>query len=209
MKMNKKTLTTTMIVTLLPCLIGLLLWSRLPDRIPTHFDFNNTINGWSSKPFAVFGIPAFLAVMQLIIVFVTIHDPRRQNISARIIPVLMWIIPITALVMCCVSYSAALGMAVNAGAIANGLIGFLFILVGNYLPKIKPNYTVGIKLPWTLDNPENWRKTHRLSGFLWVISGVLFIANVFFLFRWVLIAAIVMSILIPAVYSFLLYRNSQ
>ncbi|MGL5434432.1 MAG: SdpI family protein [Lachnospiraceae bacterium] len=205
----KKTLTVTIIVTLLPCLIGLLLWNRLPDQIPTHFDFNNNIDGWSSKPLAVFGIPAILAAMQFFLLFVTGHDPKRQNISPKIISFFMWIIPITSLTVCSMSYSIALGANLNVGAVINGLIGVLFIGIGNYLPKTKPNYTVGIKISWTLNDPENWRKTHRLAGFLWVISGIMFFINMFFLYAWVLFAIIIIATLIPAIYSFLLYRSSQ
>lgn len=67
----------------------------------------------------------------------------------------------------------------NIGLVVNILVGAVFIIVGNYLPKNKQNYSVGIKLPWTLDDEENWNKTNRLSGYLFIISGFVFIVNVF------------------------------
>jgi len=88
------------------------------------------------------------------------------------------------------------------------LMGLLFILIGNYLPKTKQSYTMGIKLPWTLASEENWNRTHRLAGFLWVLGGVYFIVMSFI--GWSLIAFLIplaVMVLIPAVYSYLLYRK--
>ena len=88
------------------------------------------------------------------------------------------------------------------------LIGLLFIVIGNYMPKTKQSYTMGIKLPWTLASEENWNRTHRLAGFLWVIGGVYFLAMTFI--GWSLVAFLIplaVMVLVPAVYSYLLYRK--
>lgn len=94
----------------------------------------------------------------------------------------------------------------NMGLVANILVGIVFIAVGNYLPKNKQNYTVGIKLPWTLDDEENWNKTNRLSGYLFVICGIIFIVNAFFLSILPLIITI-LAVVIPAIYSYILYKQ--
>ena len=89
------------------------------------------------------------------------------------------------------------------------LFGVLFIILGNYLPKTKHSYSMGIKLPWTLNSEENWNRTHRLSGFLWVIGGALFLMLTFFGWwnLYVLLGIILAMTLIPTVYSYLLYRK--
>ena len=88
------------------------------------------------------------------------------------------------------------------------LIGVLFILIGNFLPKTKQSYTMGIKLPWTLASEENWNRTHRLAGFVWVIGGVYFVVMSFF--SWTLagfLIPVALLGLIPAAYSYILYRK--
>ena len=93
----------------------------------------------------------------------------------------------------------------NVGKISSLGLAFLFIFIGNYLPKCKQNYTMGIKLPWTLDNEENWNRTHRMAGFLWVIGGVLIIINAFLEWYWLFFAIVFTMTLIPTVYSYLYY----
>ena len=84
LKANRKTLIITSIVTILPMLIGIIYWNRLPDVMATHFGFNNEANGFSSKAFAVFGLPVILLAVLLVGAFITSHDPKKQNISAKI-----------------------------------------------------------------------------------------------------------------------------
>ena len=127
--------------------IGLLLWNRMPDTIATHFGTNNVPNGWSSKTMAVIGIPLFLAALQIFTAVLTFSDPKRQNIGPKMIRLVLWIIPVTSLIVCCSIYANAVGIAVDIGFVSNGIVGLLFILIGNYMPKCKQNYTTGIKVP--------------------------------------------------------------
>ena len=94
MKEYKKTMIITSIVILLPILVGLLLWEQLPEEIATHFDFEGTPNGWTSRGFTVFGIPLFLLACQWICVTVTLQDPKRKNMSEKLLRMVFWIIPI-------------------------------------------------------------------------------------------------------------------
>ena len=90
LKANKKTLIIASIVTIMPLFIGLLFWNRLPDVMATHFGMDNEANGWSSKVFAVFGLPLFLVAMEWIMAAVTSQDPRRQNISPKLFTLILW-----------------------------------------------------------------------------------------------------------------------
>ena len=172
-KKYKTTLILTTLISLFPMVIGLLLWNRMPDTIATHFGTNNVPNGWSSKTMAVIGIPLFLAALQIFTAVLTFSDPKRQNIGPKMIRLVLWIIPVTSLIICCSIYANAVGIAVDIGFVSNGIVGLLFILIGNYMPKCKQNYTTGIKVPWTLHSQENWNRTHRLAGWVWIIGGVL------------------------------------
>ena len=98
----------------------------------------------------------------------------------------------------------------NIEFIASLMIGIIFIVIGNYMPKSKQSYTMGIKLPWTLDDEDNWTKTHRIGGFLFMITGFLFVINaVFWHTIWILVLAIVICIGVPIVYSYRLHRKKQ
>ena len=89
------------------------------------------------------------------------------------------------------------------------MLGLLFLIIGNYLPKARQNYTIGIKIPWTLANEENWNRTHRLAGYLWMICGILMIFNC--LTRFVpaiwLFGILLIMVLVPCIYSFWLHAK--
>lgn len=207
MKTYKKPLAVSLIITLLPCLLGLLLWNRLPDRLPTQFSYNNEVSRYSSKAFVVFGIPALLAALQLFCVFTAYHDPRRIHISRKIYPVVFAVIPASAVLICILTYGTVLGYQINPGLLANLLLGFVFLGTGNYMPKVQRNYTMGIKIPWTLNSDENWNRTHRLAGRLWLLGGLLFIANSFLLIQPFFFGALILMVVIPCIYSFSLYKR--
>lgn len=129
-KKYKTTLILTTLISLFPTVIGLLLWNRMPDTIATHFGTNNVPNGWSSKTMAVIGIPLFLAALQIFTAVFTFSDPKRQNIGPKMIRLVLWIIPVTSLIVCCSIYANAVGITVDIGFVANGIVGLLFILIG-------------------------------------------------------------------------------
>ena len=161
----------TSVITLVPILLGLLLWNKLPDQIPTHWNAEGVIDGWSSKAFAVFALPGILVFFHLLCVLASSMDPKRKNYSGKLLGIVFWICPVISLVMMGVMYGTALGMKLKVDVIMLVLVGVTFLVVGNYMPKCKQNYTMGIKIPWTLNDEENWNYTHRFAGKLWMASG--------------------------------------
>lgn len=209
MKANKKTLIITSIVTILPVLIGIICWNRLPEVMATHFGFNNEANGFSSKAFAVFGLPLILLAVLWVGAFVTAHDPKRQNISPKMFSLMLWIAPVISLVAAATIYPVNLGYELDIAFFSELLVGLMFIIIGNYLPKARQNYTIGIKIPWTLANEENWNRTHRLAGYLWMICGILMILISLTRFvpaEW-LVGIFLIMVLVPCIYSFWLHAE--
>jgi uncharacterized membrane protein len=209
LKANRKTLVITSIVTILPMLIGIMCWNRLPDMMATHFGINNEANGFSSKAFAVFGIPAFLLAVLWLGAFVTAHDPKRQNIGPKMFSLVLWIAPVISLVAAATMYPVNLGYELDITFFSELLLGLMFIIIGNYLPKARQNYTIGIKIPWTLANEENWTRTHRLAGTLWIICGILMI--IICLTRlapvqW-FVGILLIMVLVPCIYSYWLHAK--
>ncbi len=206
MKINKKLLFITTIIILLPIVIGLILWEQLPAEMATHWGFDNQPNSWSSKGFTVFGIPGIMAALHVFCLVATYADPKKNNIGGKAIGIVYWIIPAVSLVVTSFTYIYALGTEVNIGMICCLLIGILFVVLGNYLPKAKQNFTFGYKIPWTLYSEDNWNKTHRLAGWLMVACGFVFIVNAFVLSKWVFFVCLV-AIVVPIIYSFILYKK--
>ena len=108
-RQNKKLLLLTSVITLLPVFIGLFLWNQLPDSVATHFGLNNQPDGYSSKTFAVFGLPLILLAVHLVCVVATNIDPKSKDINKKIFRVLLWICPLVSLFVSTVIYGYSLG----------------------------------------------------------------------------------------------------
>ena len=206
-KKNWKFLLITSLMLLLPIVAGLLLWNQLPDQMPTHWNAAGEVDSWSSKPFAVFGLPALMLVIHWVCVLGTQADPKKDNHSTKILHLVLWICPVLSIFLHAVTYAAALGKEVRMEMIMPILIGLMLTVVGNYLPKCKQNYTIGIKLPWTLSSEENWNKAHRFAGRLWTVCGLAIILTGFFGGFWVFLPIVLLMVLAPCVYSYCLYRK--
>ena len=206
-KKNWKVLIITTIIMLLPILAGLILWNQLPEQMPTHWNAAGEIDGWSSKAFAVFCLPLIMVAAQWLCMLGTAADPKKNNHSEKVLHLVLWIIPALSVVLHAVTYATALGHAVPMEMVMPILIGLIFTIIGNYLPKCKQNYTIGIKIPWTLDNEENWNKTHRFAGWLWTFCGIAIIFSGFFGGFWVFLPITLLMVLAPIIYSYILHRK--
>ena len=210
MKENSKTMILTCLLCLLPMALGLYFYKELPDQMPIHWNTAGEVDGYAPKTLAVFGFPVFFAALELLMFFVILNDPKKQNQSEIMRQLGFWSLPVVGMIVYPMTIFSGIGYDLPVTTIAMLLCGVILIVVGNYMPKAKQNYTVGIKLPWTLHDTENWNKTHRLAGFLWVIGGILFLVAAFLPGGAILTVAIaIVMVLIPTVYSYLLYRKKQ
>lgn len=209
LNISKTKLIITSVLTLVPIAVGLILWDRLPETMVTHWGVGNVPNGFSSKPMAVVGLPAFCLIIHWIGLFATKIDPKNKNINPTLFELVLWICPILSIVMSSATYSYALGNKINVQAVVMIILGVGFVAIGNFLPKCRQSHTMGIKLPWTLNDEENWNKTHRISGKLWVAGGIIMIATSFTANEFVMIVVILLLVIIPTVYSYMLYRKKK
>lgn len=197
-KISKLTVITTLI-TLLPIALGIALYDRLPEVVATHWNIHNRPDGWSSRAMAVFGIPCIMAALNLVCGGAT-DRLQSEGVPKRVLALCRWIIPVLSLILVPVMLYSALGVSFDMGRIVCSILGIMFIIIGNYLPKCRRNGVVGIKIPWTLSSDENWDKTHRFAGFVWIVCGAAAIVG-----GWtkpvVAIVALVAMILLPVVYS--------
>lgn len=210
-KGNLKTIILSSILIILPIFVGLILWDRLPDIIATHWGPKGVADGYSSKAFAVFAMPSFVLAIHLLSLFISCFDTRTTSQPQKALMLVFWICPVISLFVSYITYSVALGVEFNVAKGCVILFGIIFIIIGNYMPKIKQNYFLGIKLPWTLKSEKNWNMTHRFAGKLWVFGGfasilLLFIPeNLCFL---LFMTDVLLMVLIPTLYSYI-YNKKQ
>ena len=202
-----KLLLITSLVQLLPVLVGLILWDQLPAQIPTHWNAVGEVDGWSSKAFAIFGLPGIMLAVQWLCALGTGADPKRANHPEKVLQLVLWIIPVLSLVLFTITYAVAMGKEVRVELVMPVLFGLMFTIIGNYMPKCKQNYTIGIKIPWTLSSEENWNRTHRFAGRLWVVCGLAIILTGFLGGAWLFLVAALLMVLAPMIYSYILYRK--
>ena len=209
-KTNMKILILTSVLILLPLLLGLIFWSSLPAEIPTHWNAAGEIDGYSSKPFAVFAMPLFLLASHWICALATYADRKNKDQNRQPMTMVLWICPIVSLVSFGLCYSAAMGIDIDTETMMPLFLGVMFVVIGNYLPKCRQNHTIGIKLPWTFRSEENWNKTHRLGGKLWVLGGFALMLTVLLpteVAAWYLLAILTLLVIVPTLYSYALSKR--
>ena len=210
LKQNKGKMIISSVLILLPMLVGLILWDKLPESMPIHWGADGKADGFSSPLVAVLCIPLLLLVQHWIGLWITAKDNGKNNQSEKVTGMIYWILPLISLFACGMMYAAAFGYTVHMGTYIVLLIGVVFIIIGNYMPKCRPNRTIGIKNKWTLANEENWERTHRLAGKVWVIAGVLCLPAALLpvtVFPYTMVSLLFVSVIVPFVYSYCLYRK--
>jgi uncharacterized membrane protein len=201
-----------------PLIYLAIVWPNLPSEVPLHFNLNGTPDRYGSKTellAAIIGLTVLNIAVYLLVTNIYRIDPKRYAAANR--ERLNNIAIATTIFMCgivsLVIYAASSGsFKFHPGIVYTG-VGILFAIIGNYMPNLKPNYFAGIRLPWTLEDPENWRKTHALGGKLWFAGGLLLAILCLFLparaSSIVFFSIMAIIVLIPCAYSFILYRKTQ
>ena len=197
------------IAVLLPIVAGFIIWDKLPETMATHFGVGGEADGYASKLFAVVGVPLILLGLHLFCLFITSLDPKAKNQNKKIAYLVLWLAPIISIATMTMLYIYNVGIATSPEVYALVFVGALFLILGNWLPKTRQNYAVGIKVPWTLDNELNWEKTHRLAGYLWMIGGIMMIIMGITTKapEIVAIVSIFIVVVIPILYSYYLHAK--
>ncbi|WP_423215965.1 SdpI family protein [Streptococcus equinus] len=207
-KTNKEFLMTALVIAL-PMVIGAIFWNQLPEKIPTHFGIDGQADGYSSKLFTLFAFPALFLLFQIICLASFEKESVKVNIPAKMRRFYTWLIPVLSLIIQGSIYANALGFIKSGPTLVTTFLAIVFIVIGNYLPKIQRNATVGIRIPWTLSDDKNWYKTHRMAGKLWVIGGLIILLESFIQVALPYVMGVVIAVMtaVPIVYSFILSRK--
>lgn len=209
-KKHKWKLIISSIITILPAVFGLILWERLPELFAVHWGIDGEPDGLNSKKIAIFLVPVFMLAVHWICIFFTERDPENKEQSSKVFNMLFWILPITSLIVSVQFYALVLESDMNVFIMMRLLMGIIFLVLGNYMPKCKKNHTIGVKVAWTLGNEENWNKTHRFTGRLWVFGGIFFLVTMWMPMKYFVYLFVPMLLILsfaPMFYSYLYYKK--
>ncbi len=201
-----------------PLIYLAIVWKSLPEKVAMHFNLKGEADRLGSRNELITTIIIMTVVNMIVYLLLTNIwriDPKKNAAENRnrIATIGFAAVVLLSAVMCMIIYSASRGnISFSAGLIFSG-VGLFFAILGNYLPNMKPNYFAGFRLPWTLENEENWRKTHQLAGKLWFAGGLFLAAICLFLPSTIAIIVfftiMVTITLIPCVYSYQLFRKQK
>ncbi len=209
-KKNKWKLLFSSIVILLPIVFGLIFWNSLPEELTTHWGADGQANGWMTKGATIFILPLILLAFHWLCFLASIKLPGGNDQNPKLLGIVLWIIPIISLAANGTIYAVAFGKEINPVFFVFPLLGILFIVIGNYLPKSKRNIATGIKVKWALQNEENWYATHRFGGKVYVIGGFFLLACMFLptaIALWAGGIALVALVFVPVFYSYAYYKK--
>ena len=209
---NKKLLTLSSLLILLPIPVGLILWNRLPEMMITHWGINGQPDGSMSLPWAIFLPPVLMLLGQWVGIFFTMRDPGNKDRNTKPLTLVLWILPLVSNMISYTMYALALGYEFSPVGWTLALMGVMFAAIGNYLPKTKMNSTMGIKVAWAYTSEENWNATHRFGGKMWFFGGIALIFGALLPERWavaVMLIFILVLAFIPVLYSYLYYRKQK
>lgn len=156
-------------------------YPSLPEQVPTHWNIHGEVDGYSHKSVASLILPLLPLALYLGLTFAPLLDPKKQNYEkfAASYEKVRLAIVLVMMVVTFLPLVAAMGYSVNIALLVKALVALLFVVLGNYMGKIRHNYLVGFRLPWTLDNEDVWNKTHRVGGRLMVLGGLVAFLSAF------------------------------
>jgi len=208
-KRNKWRAILSSIVILLPALLGFVS-HLLPEEITVHWGVDGTANGWMSPSLFFILLPCILLAVHWVCLLISSAMEQGNTQSKKVENLVFWIIPAISLMVCGITLSIALGYTSGIFTAVTVILAIAFIVLGNYMPKMTRNATMGIKIKWTLSNDENWNATHRFGGKVAVAAGFLCLLAIPLpsaAFPFLALVTALAVALLPTVYSYRFYKK--
>lgn len=191
---------------------GMVIYPQLPEQVPIHWNAAGEVDGYGSRFMGALGLPLMNLGLALLLKFVPAIDPKRQNYEKfkPFYQIFIWIFVLFMTGLYFLTIAWALGYRPSIALFTKLGMGIMFMVLGNYLGKVRPNWFFGIRTPWTIENEEVWLRTHRLGGPLMFGAGLITVFLAFFEHPssfFLVMAVIMLASLIPTVYSYWLYQR--
>ncbi len=187
-------------------------WPFAPERIPVHWNINGDVDRYGGRLEGLLAVPLIAAVLYALLLMLPRIDPGRANYEsfrAAYRGIRLSILSLVTMLYACIQLTA-FGHDVNMRAVVPIALGLLFIVLGNFMGKLRPNWFVGVRTPWTLSSRRSWNKTHRLAGWLFIGMGLAVAAYGFVQTLWMLVVAATVSVVSLSwmvIYSYLVWRD--
>jgi uncharacterized membrane protein len=211
MKLNRGEVLGLMLI-LAAVLISVVLYPRLPETLPSHWNFRGQVDGFVHKPFGPFLGPMLMAGVLLLFVALPAISPRgfRFETFRPVWAVLEGSILGLLFLIHALALMQGMGKPVDVNRSVAAGVGLLLVVLGNFMGKVTRNFFVGIRTPWTLASEEVWLRTHRFGGRLFVLAGLVLLVSAFLGGGWLVAAiAIGLASVLSVVYSYLVYRRVE
>ncbi len=198
----------------IPFIYFLSVQSTLPAQIPIHFNIHGQPDNWADKTSFVWLLAGMTLGVYALFLIIPLIDPKgkiKQMGNKYYILKLLLVSLMSGLSI--IMIISAKYQQIMTSKLVILLIGLMFVVLGNYMPSVKPNYFIGVRTPWTLEDETNWRKTHRFTGWLWTLGGLVIIllslvAKSAALFLSSVSIAVIIAFL-PVFYSFALFLKQR
>lgn len=198
-------------VVLAPLIYLMFLWNTLPIQIPIHFDGQGNPDGYGTKGNLVL-IISFLSVgVYLLLLYIPKIDPKKNfSIFSSTYVKLRVILSLFFSVICFIIIFSVRNSELNTLAFYF-MFALLFSLMGNYMSNIRPNYFIGLRTPWALEDELNWKKTHFITGRIWFIAGIVLGISMLVLpidYRvYIFLSVLFVISIFPVIYSFYHFKK--
>jgi len=201
-----------LVIILLMFAVSFILYPKLPELLPMHWNIMGEVDNYMPKSLAVWVMPLLTAVMFIAFRVIPSFDPKKDKyrLFKREWEILQTVFIGFFAYLQFIIFYISLNPATEMVPLMFLGLGALFIILGNYLSKIRQNYFIGIKVPWTLANEDNWNKTHRFASWCFVIAGIATLVEAYFIWYApvVIFGSIILAVILPVIYSFLLFKKS-
>ncbi|MFI8708247.1 SdpI family protein [Bacillus sp. NPDC077411] len=186
-------------------------WPHLPDTIATHWS-GDTPDGYSPKLIGMLLMVGIMIGTYILLNVVPKIDPKKENYKkfSKSFMMITYSVLVVLFIANMDIIATGLGYNLSINRFSGLLVGILFLVIGNYLPQCKPNYFIGIRTPWTLSNEEVWRKTHRFSGKVFMILGIIMCGSIFAPVTWesyIILTVALGGAVITMLYSYFAYKK--
>jgi len=214
MKFTLKKELPSFLLLALAWIAGWYFFQHFPDRVVSHWNFYGQPDGWSGKTANAWGFPGLLTFMWLLLTFLPYLDPKKERYQEfeKVYRIFKNLILAVVFIIMLAGGLYNLGYNIKIQYVVPATVGLLMIVMGNYMGKLKPNWFVGIRTPWTISSENVWNKTHRMGGYMFVIFGLLIIVTPLLPQTYGLIAfglGIFLVIFATLFYSYWVYRKEK
>jgi len=215
MKINWKHELPVLLIAMVPSIFLFSIWKELPEKVPMHWNFQGEIDRYGNKNELIWFAGLLPFFTYFIFQIIPVIDPKGKikNMGNKFQSLKLILTVFMSALSIFIILSAKNQFIGNSNYIFM-IIGLLFAVLGNYFQAIKPNYFIGIRTPWALENEPVWKKTHALGGKLWLVGGILIVALAFLIRNnttYFIIFSVITAIIciIPVVYSYVQYKKLE